>query len=731
MALTFIDWTIVIGSMIFFIIMAWYTKRYMKSTADFLAANRCAGRYLLTMCSGIASMGAISVVAIMQMKYKSGLAGAWWWYVGIPVGLLLALTGWVQYRYRETRAMTMAQFFEMRYSRKFRILAGLIMWISGIINFGIFPGVGARFFMNYCALPKIFHISGFPFEFGTYPCLMALLLLVSLYFTFSGGQIAVLVTDFLQAVFCNFILVGIMVFLLFKFPLDKVFDGLMLAEPGKSLLNPFDMGKSDFSPFYFLIGVFSMVFNRLAWQGSQGYQVSAKTPHEAKMAGILGGYRTWAFTYSLILIPLVAFAIMHLPEYSDMASAVNAKLALIQDKQIRSQMLVPMTMTMYLPIGMLGAFAAVMFAAFVSTHDTYLHSWGSIFIQDVVMPFRSKPFSQKNHLLLLRMSICGVAAFIFFFSYFYSQIQDILMFFAITGAIWLGGAGVVIVGGLYTRWGTTMGAYCALIGGSVLATVGIVMQNNWPDWYGTKFFLTGQEVFFFSMVLAWCLYITVSFLGRPTVWGRKYAVVGGLIAFFLVWTTFNICRTNWPAWYREDFFLSTFEMFIYSIVAGGVIYLIFPFFYIRASFNLDKMLHRGHYSVDADHLVKNAVSITRKWNWKEAFGITREFSFWDKFIYGATTVKSLLTFVLFLIMAGLHITVGVSNQQWRDVQYYMLTFYIFTSFFIAVWLGWGGFKDFFQMFKDLKGAVRDEADDGFVIDHDYEEAEDNIDDIEI
>lgn len=712
--------------MVFFIIMAWYTKRYMKSTADFLAANRCAGRYLLTMCTGIASMGAISIVAIMQMKYKTGLAGAWWWYVGIPVGLLLSLTGWVQYRYRETRAMTMAQFFEMRYSRKFRILAGCVMWISGIINFGVFPGVGARFFMNYCAMPKFFHIPGVPFNLETFPCLMIVLLLVSLYFTFSGGQIAVLITDFLQSIFCNFILIGIMVFLLIKFPLAKVFDGLMMAQPGKSLLNPFDMGKSDFSPIYFLIGVFSMVFNRLAWQGSQGYQVSAKTPHEAKMAGILGSYRTWAFTYSLILIPLVAFAIMHLPEYSGMASEVNAKLVLIKDEQIRSQMLVPMTMTAYLPVGMLGAFAAVMFAAFVSTHDTYLHSWGTIFIQDVVMPFRNKPFSPKMHLILLRLSICGVAVFIFCFSYFYTQVQDILMFFAITGAIWLGGAGVVIVGGLYTRWGTTSGAYSALISGSTLATTGIILQKNWENWYGTKFILTGQQVFFFSMIIAWLFYVLVSFFGKPTAWGKKYAVPAGLVASFLAMITCNICKLKWQNWFQEEFFLSNIEVLLYSIATGVIVLIAFPFFYPRSSFNLDKMLHRGQYSVDADHTVADAVSTTSKWNLVEALGITKEFTFWDKFIYGATTVKSLLTFLLFLIMVSLHVTVGVSNEQWRYVQYYMLVFYISTSFLIAIWMGWGGFRDFFQIFKDLKRIDRDQSDDGFVFDHDYaDENEDN------
>ena len=268
-----------------------------------------------------------------------------------------------------------------------------------------------------------------------------------------------------------------------------------------------------FNPWYFVIGLFGLVFNRMAWQGSQAYNVSAKTPHEAKMAGVLASFRTWGFQWGLTLIPLVAYMIMHHPDYTLEAAKVQGILDTIPDEQVRDQMIVPITMTLYLPVGMMGAFAAVMFAAFITTHDTYLHSWGSIFVQDVYLPWRNREMDPDAHLRLLRWAIFGVAVFIFLFSSFYRQTQDIMLFFALTGAFWLGGSGMVILGGLYTRWGTTAGAYASLTSGSILATAGMVCEHYWEDWYGVDFILTGQEVYFWAMIVSATLYTSISLLG--------------------------------------------------------------------------------------------------------------------------------------------------------------------------------------------------------------------------
>jgi SSS family solute:Na+ symporter len=48
---------------------------------------------------------------------------------------------------RETQAMTLAQFLEMRYSRQFRLFSGILCRVSGMVNYGNFPAMSGRFIL--------------------------------------------------------------------------------------------------------------------------------------------------------------------------------------------------------------------------------------------------------------------------------------------------------------------------------------------------------------------------------------------------------------------------------------------------------------------------------------------------------------------------------------------------------------------------------------------------------
>ncbi len=511
MNMSWIDWTIMAVAVVALRLVSLSTRRFMKGVSDFLSANRVAGRYLLTIASQMGNTGVVSFVATFECTYARGLAPGWWYGFQIPIGVILLFTGWVYYRFRETRAMTMAQFLEMRYSRKLRILAGVLCWTSGVLNFGIFPAVAARFFICFCGLPDHFHIPGIECAIPSIALVMLIDLGLALTFVNMGGKISVMVTECVQGIFCSFAFIVVAATILVKVSWPQMVAALSMAPKDQSMLNPFhSSGVTDFNVWYYLIGFFGTFYSYMSWQGAQGFYSSARTPHEQKMGGIIGIWRVVPQGLAVALLALATLAVTRLPQFADQAHAVSLVLAKIPNKSVQGQMRVPIAMAHLLPVAVKGLLATAFLFFSFTCHDTYMHSWGSIFIQDIYMPIKNKALDPEHHIRLLRWSIIGVAIFAFIFSLFYQPTEKLLFFFAITGTIWLGGSGAVIIGGLYWKRGTTPAAYAALIIGAVMGIGGLIVPKIYLARTGHEFPVNNQWLFLIAMVSAASVYYLVS-----------------------------------------------------------------------------------------------------------------------------------------------------------------------------------------------------------------------------
>lgn len=509
MNLSLLDWSIVIILFIMMLGMVLVSKNLVKSVTDFLATGRTGGRYIISMFHGTAALGAITVVGALEQNFSAGFNARWWEMLTAVILVGMSVSGWVVYRFRQTRALTMAQFFEMRYSRSFRIFAGFLAFTSGIINMVIFPSVSARFFIYFCGIPEIGYIG--PFS-GTFLITTGVMVIVPLFFILAGGHIAVMFTDFIQGVFVNIVFVIITILLLVQIDWSTISETMYAAPADASLINPFHSGSvQDFNIWYFFIGMFGLIYTKLSWQGNSSFNVAAKSAHEAKMADVLTNWRLipqWGLF--LVFIPVVAYTVMNHASFKDIADSVKGVLDSSGGTEaVKSQLKVPMVLNFLLPIGLKGAFAAIMLAAAITCHNTYMHSWGSILVQDCILPLKKKILEPKEHLRYLKLSITGVAITIFVLSVVFQQTEKIFLFTAISGAIFVGGSGAVIIGGLYWKRGTTAAAWSAMITGAVTATTGIVLNSvieNFP--------INGQWFWFIAMASASAVYVIVSLLGK-------------------------------------------------------------------------------------------------------------------------------------------------------------------------------------------------------------------------
>ncbi len=507
MRLETIDWVIVGLALAIVAGAALYTKRYLRSVVDYMAGGRCAGRYMLCAARGEMASGAVVFVSLFEIFSNSGFTLVWWQWLSFPVIILVAVSGFVIYRYRETRALTLAQFLEMRYNKSLRVFSGILSFFAGILNFGIIPAVGARFFVYFIGLPTQTPIFGF--SVPTFVIVMVLLMSVTIFLTLSGGQISVMVSDCISGLMDQWLFLIITVVLMGMFTWSQVTDVMLVQpEPGHSLMNPFDaMGLDDFNLWYVLMEMTLAVYGTMAWQNASAYNSAALNPHESRMGNVLGRWREFGRILAITVLAIAGMTYLGHSDFAHDAASVRDILSNMTNERLQGQMTIPTALSFLLPVGIKGLLCAVLITGVWGGDTTHLHSWGGILVQDVIMPLRRKPFSQKAHILALRLSMFGVGLFAVLFGAFFTQTEYITMWFKITTAIFVGGAGSVIIGGLYWKKGTAAGAWTAMLSGSLLATSGILVRQVYPD-----FPLNPVQISFGSALISISLYVVVSLI---------------------------------------------------------------------------------------------------------------------------------------------------------------------------------------------------------------------------
>ncbi len=505
-------WLIVILFILVIVGVGAYTRRWVKGTADWLVAGRGCGRYLGATAGEASALGAISLIAFLQAAYVGGPVGWWIVLITILLNLTIALTGWGIYRLRQTRVLTINELLERRYSKKLRRFCGTICFVSGVLNMGIFPIVTGRFIVYFAELPLEFSFLGM--TLSTIPVITAVLVLVALVLVFMGGQISLIFTDFIQwsVIMFMFLAVGLVTYRVVNW--DDISRGLLMDDSPREMLDPFlPTSANAFGLWYVVMFTLRGFYNALSWAPNTVKSQSASDAHEAKMMWILS-YVRYGANIGLLFSAVACLAFMKLPEFSAQAVQIMGRVHAIPNEIVRTEMTVPIFLSFILTPGVKGLFMAGIICAAISTLDTYFLSWAGVLVQDVIGPGLKKPLGQEQGLKWLRWSTVVVAVFVYCFSILWKPTEYIWMYFAITGSIYTGGAGAVILGALYWKRGTTQAAWAAMIAGSSLSVLSIIALQIFSKTDGWPEFINGMSLSVLASVTAIVVYISVSLLSR-------------------------------------------------------------------------------------------------------------------------------------------------------------------------------------------------------------------------
>jgi Na+/proline symporter len=764
---------IVVLPMIGMVWAAFYSKRFVKDVADYLACGRVAGRYVISVGDMAAGLSVITLVATAEANYQAGMAIGFWGAINTPLSIFLALTGYCVYRFRQTRCLSIGQFLELRYSRSFRIVAATVRTIAEMITNAIGPAVAVRFFIYFIGIPH--RIPFFGFDIPTYGIIVALLLCIALALIWPAGRISLLITDSLQGMMSYPIFVIFVVFILSHISWFSDVAPVMLDRaPGESFLNPMDIHNlRDFNMFALIVTMLGGVLNRASWIGNDT-SGTARTPHEQKMASILGTWRN-GFAYTMMsLIAIFVITYMLSSRYATQAHDVRLRLTekvaaeIVANPEVRAkvvanvaalpvaqhvigvdapysrtnnpdtpfldsvlttlrteldaenhgpggqasatsgsnthggqnpnfvfqkfrslynQMMMPTLLGgLFSPL-LMGLFTLLMMMLLISTDDSRIFNASSTIVQDIVVPLKKKEMSVKAHLKYLKICTLGVTVFFFVVSIFFSQLDFIQMFTTVMTSLWLGAAGPIMIGGLYTRFGTTTGAWCALFFGSGTSLSGLILQRNWA-----------------KSVYPW-----LESRGYVEAVGNAMSAIARPLNPWVVW---NMDPIKFP--------INSVEIYFMAMVLGVLAYIIGSLISQKEPFNLDRLLHRGIYAAAGDVVKEQAKVSFRRKLFSTLIGITPEYTKGDKMIAWSVFLWS-IGYGFILMFCGVLIWNALSPWPVRYWGTYFFITTIVASIIVGcistVWFMIGGFKDLLAMFRDLKARIANPLDDGRVVGH--------------
>ncbi len=743
-----LDWIIVIVPIIFILFAGFNSQKYIRGVVDFLSAGRLCGRYVLTIGDIANGISIIGITSYIEMRYKTGFAIGFWGNILIPISVFMALSGYCIYRFRETKAQSLGQFLEIRYgSKKLRFFASALRTTAEVLAHSIMPAVAARFFMYFMGLPKTWHLFGF--EISMFLTIMIICMSIAISLICFGGALAIIITDTIQGLVCLPVMV-IMALLLFgKFDwatqmLPTISDRVI----GESFLNPFDVAElRDFNLFAIVVSMILMVLHRATWYGT-GASGAARSPHEQKMAGLLGQWRGFLGSLLYVLIALGIMTIMNNPDFAKNAQEIRSDIAcritsdIIPDPALKTkltesfrnipvqihhigedtplseknnldtvyldtaqnifgktpegagkyqefrtlfhQMRMAVAMRHILGRGLMGLFALLMILAMISTDDSYIFSSTQTIAQDLILPFFKNPPSMRLHIWIIRLSAVSVGTIFIICSMSLVQMDYIELFRMSVLPMYLGGCGPMMIFGLYGRFGTRQGAWASLLSGMVLALLYLVIQRNW-----------GTHVYPF---------LEHHHLVNP-------------VEHFL--TTVSRPLNPYVVWEMNPFKcpINSFESSFLIMMFTLILYIVVSFITLKEPFDIDRMLHRGKYNIDG--------TVKAKPNWsihhfiRLLAGITPEHTIGDKIISYGIMIYSYgyLFFGTFVAVVIWNIISPWPHEWWG--YYFLITFIIIPgilALITSIWFSVGGIIDIRRLFRDLKAREADALDNGMVKD---------------
>jgi len=481
---TGLDWGILVAYLAISIFVGVWANRYVGNIAGYLVAGRTLRiRLALATMTGT-EIGLVTVMYSSELGFVQQYASLYLALYEFLILLFVGLSGFIVYRLRQTNVMTIPEYYEQRYSRGVRVLGGVMMVLSGVLNMGLFLKAGALFLVSVTGFTEPEWLQQFMIDTFDYhepvglKLIMTGLLLLVLFYTVLGGMVSVVITDLIQ-----FVVLGIGMVLVTGYVVHEVgiegFSNVVTLQNGyfdpTQTDNPSTLQPDDgVGPIGLTAQAVVLFVALMLWPAGASRMLAVKSSDVARKLYLWSTIPFLSRRTLPVLWGIGAFAYFSLhPEWiAQFQPPVDAAGQAVLDSSgaplpaaESSQAAMPLFLAKIIPTGLLGLVTAGMVAAFMSTHDSYLLCWSGVITQDIVAPLKRAPMTDRQRILVTRIAIVLIGMALLFWGLWYEVSSDLWQYMAVTGTVYLAGVFPVVAGGLYWSRSSSAGAYLSLIGG--------------------------------------------------------------------------------------------------------------------------------------------------------------------------------------------------------------------------------------------------------------------------
>jgi SSS family solute:Na+ symporter len=418
-------------------------RKYVGKVEHFLVAGREMDVYLGIASLAATEFGIVTCMYTAQNGFEKGFAGATPGILMAAAMLGVGLTGFVIKPLRDSGVMTIPELFDKQFGPRIRWAAGVVIVLGGLLNMGVFLRTGGQFLVLVAGLNvRYLEIM-----------MTALLLGVAIY-TILGGMLSVLVTDFLQFVVMSMGLILVTILILMHVGWENMVNTVELHY-GAGGFNPFINPTMGWQ--YVLFNLMLNTAAVLTWQTIIARVLAAKDTNTGRKVYT----RTSFFFVCRFLIPGV-WGIAALTTLGPVANTLEA---------------MPTYLSTAVPAGFMGILVAAMLAADMSTDSSYMLTWCSVIYNDIMAPFRKKPWSEKKGLFWNRTIIALIGIFLLLYGLWYPLKGDLWTYLGVTGTIYLASISVLLIACCYWKGANSWGAAASIIISAVIPITYLVIEQ--------------------------------------------------------------------------------------------------------------------------------------------------------------------------------------------------------------------------------------------------------------